>query len=150
MTKSEKQSWEQERAIGYSHFLLRSLLGTCLSFGILVPLTGILWPMFRHQPVSPASRLLVEFGFCVVVFVAWRGVWRWRSKESDYQKPAEDDDAANRRAGVLPAAGTATMADVERLVRAGERIAAIRVYREIHHVGLAEAKKAIDDLHIAA
>lgn len=42
------------------------------------------------------------------------------------------------------------MADVERLIRAGERIAAIRCYREIHHVGLAEAKKAIDDLPIAS
>lgn len=59
-------------------------------------------------------------------------------------------DAALRRSGVLPPAGKATMADVERLVRDGERIAAIRVYREIHHVGLAEAKRAIDDLHIAA
>ena len=73
----------------------------------------------------------------------------WWSKESDYQKPTEDD-AAYRRSGVLPAAGTATMADVERLVRAGERIAAIRIYREIHHVGLAEAKKAIDELYNAA
>jgi len=59
-------------------------------------------------------------------------------------------DAALRQSGVLPAAGQATMVDVERLVRAGERISAIRVYREIHHVGLAEAKKAIDDLPIDA
>jgi len=108
-----------------------------------------LWPLFRHQPISPAWQLLADFGFCVVVFVAWRGVWRWRSKESDYQKPTEDGDAAHRRSGVLPAAGQATMADVERLVRAGEHIAAIRVYREIHQVGLAEAKKAIDDLPVA-
>ena len=150
MTKIEKQSWEQERAKGYSHFLLRSLLKTCLSFGVLVPIVGILWPRFRHQPVSPAWQLLAEFGFCVVAYVAWRGVWRWRRQESDYQKPTEADNAAHGRSGILPAAGTATMADVERLVRAGERIAAIRVYREIHHVGLAEAKKAIDDLHFAA
>ena len=58
--------------------------------------------------------------------------------------------AADRRAGVLPPAGQATMADVERLVRAGQRIYAIRCYREIHHCGLAEAKKGVDDLHIAA
>jgi ribosomal protein L7/L12 len=57
---------------------------------------------------------------------------------------------ARRRHGILPPAGQATMADVERLVRAGERLAAIRVYREIHHVGLAEAKKAVDDLSNAA
>jgi ribosomal protein L7/L12 len=59
-------------------------------------------------------------------------------------------DTALRRSGVLPATGQATMADVERLVRSGDRIAAIRVYRVVHHVGLAEAKKAIDDLHAAA
>jgi hypothetical protein len=53
---------------------------------------------------------------------------------------------ARRRQGILPPAGQATMADVERLVRAGERLAAIRVYREINHVGLAEAKNAVDDL----
>jgi ribosomal protein L7/L12 len=59
-------------------------------------------------------------------------------------------DSAARRSGLLPPAGRATMADVERLVRAGERIAAIRCYREIHHVGLAQAKKAIDELSIAS
>ena len=59
-------------------------------------------------------------------------------------------DAKLRRSGVLPMPGRATMADVERLVRSGQRILAIRCYREIHHVGLAEAKKAIDDLHVAA
>ena len=53
---------------------------------------------------------------------------------------------ARRRQGILPPAGQATMADVERLARAGEHLAAIRVYREIHHVGLAEAKKVIEDL----
>lgn len=73
------------------------------------------------------------FGLLVAAFV----IVSWR-------------DAAYRRSGLLPAAGQATTADVERLVRAGHRILAIRCYREIHHVGLAEAKKAIDDLHIAA
>lgn len=58
-------------------------------------------------------------------------------------------DAAARRSGLIPPKGQATMADVERLVRSGERIVAIRCYREIHQVGLAEAKKAIDDLHPA-
>ena len=58
--------------------------------------------------------------------------------------------AMSRRRLGIPPAGQATMADVERLVRADERLAAIRVYREIHHVGLAEAKKAIDNLSCAA
>jgi ribosomal protein L7/L12 len=55
--------------------------------------------------------------------------------------------ASARRSGKLPPAGQATMADVERFARAGERISAIRCYREIHHCGLAEAKRAIDDLY---
>ena len=58
--------------------------------------------------------------------------------------------AALRREGMYPAAGRATMADVERLVRAGYRLWAIRCYREIHHCGLADAKKAVEDLHIAS
>jgi hypothetical protein len=48
--------------------------------------------------------------------------------------------------GLLPPSGTATMADVERLVRAGEDLLAMRCYLEIHQVGLAEAQKAINDL----
>jgi|HubBroStandDraft_2_1064218.scaffolds.fasta_scaffold428793_2 hypothetical protein len=67
------------------------------------------------------------------IVMSWRNSWR---------------NLVIRRSQILPLAGQGTMADVERLVRAGERIAAIRVYREIHHVGLAEAKKAVDDLHV--
>ena len=58
--------------------------------------------------------------------------------------------SAARRSGLLPAAGKATMTDIERLVKAGERIYAIRCYREVHRCGLAEAKRAIDDLYPAA
>ena len=57
---------------------------------------------------------------------------------------------AHRRSGVLTDPSQARMAEVERLVRAGERVMAIRLYREIHHVGLAEARKVIDDLHTGA
>ncbi|MGC9941969.1 MAG: hypothetical protein ABSE48_09045 [Verrucomicrobiota bacterium] len=57
-------------------------------------------------------------------------------------------NAAARESGLLPPRGHATMADVERLARAGHKIAAIRCYREIHNVGLAEAKKAVEDLSL--
>jgi|HubBroStandDraft_4_1064222.scaffolds.fasta_scaffold389116_2 ribosomal protein L7/L12 len=46
----------------------------------------------------------------------------------------------------LPPDGQATMADVERLIRGRQKIGAIKCYREIHRVGLAEAKKAVEDL----
>jgi ribosomal protein L7/L12 len=51
-----------------------------------------------------------------------------------------------RRWGDHPKPGEATMADVTRLARNGEKIAAIRCYREIHNVGLAEAKEAVEQL----
>ena len=54
--------------------------------------------------------------------------------------------AAARRSGLLPPAGQATMADVQRLVRIGERIWAIRCYREIHRCSLVEAKQAVENL----
>lgn len=42
--------------------------------------------------------------------------------------------------------GRQTMQDVERLVRSGHKIAAIKVYRTIHGCGLKEAKEAVDKL----
>lgn len=57
---------------------------------------------------------------------------------------------AARRSGLLPSAGQSTMADVERLALMGERIWAIRCYREVHSCGLAEAKRAVEALHPVA
>ena len=51
-----------------------------------------------------------------------------------------------KQTGVLPLAGSATMADVERLRLAGQKVWAIRCYREIHKCGLAEAKQAVEEL----
>ena len=48
-----------------------------------------------------------------------------------------------RRASV-PVQGQSTMDDVQRLVSEGQEIAAIKVYRGIHGVGLKEAKDAVD------
>jgi ribosomal protein L7/L12 len=39
-----------------------------------------------------------------------------------------------------------TMADVERLAKAGQKITAIKFYREIHNVGLKEAKDAVEKM----
>jgi len=51
-----------------------------------------------------------------------------------------------KRSGTAMPAGPATMADVERFIRDNQLISAIKCYREIHHVGLAEAKKAVEEL----
>ncbi len=57
--------------------------------------------------------------------------------------------AGLRRAGLYPTAGHASLADVERLLRAGHYIYAIRCYREIQPlIGLAEAKRAVDEISL--
>lgn len=56
-----------------------------------------------------------------------------------------------RRAGIHPARGKATMADVARLRRLGYRVLAIRCYREIHPLaGLTEAKQAVEEMGVGA
>lgn len=50
------------------------------------------------------------------------------------------------RRDVSPPSGEGTETDVERLVVAGRRIDAIKLYREIHSVGLKEAKDVVDKL----
>ena len=59
-------------------------------------------------------------------------------------------DFLARRSGLLPPEGRATMNDVKRLARAGQRIYAIRCYREIHGCKLAEAKRAVEELRRAS
>ena len=52
-----------------------------------------------------------------------------------------------RSRGLWPKPGQIpTMEDVKRLAQAGEKILAIKLYRQIHHVGLAEAKDAVEKL----
>lgn len=62
-------------------------------------------------------------------------------------------DAANRRrvaalraSGLYPPAGGGTTGDVQRLLLAGHKIEAIKLHREIHGVGLKEAKEAVESL----
>ncbi len=52
-----------------------------------------------------------------------------------------------RQLGLYPAPGNASLMDVERLVKAGYRVDAVRCYREVYpQVGLAEAVAAVDKL----
>jgi len=51
--------------------------------------------------------------------------------------------AALRRTGQYPMRGKAVMADVERLLKSGERSWAIRCYREIHACSLRQARNAV-------
>ena len=51
--------------------------------------------------------------------------------------------------GLLPEPGEVpTVEHVKRLAAAGETIQAIKIYREIYHVGLKEAKDAVENLGV--
>lgn len=51
-----------------------------------------------------------------------------------------------RKEGLYPPSGQETEGDVERLLRMGHKIEAIKVYRNLHGVGLKEAKEAVEQL----
>ena len=51
-----------------------------------------------------------------------------------------------RNQGLYPEEGDGTDEDIVRLLNAGEKTLAIRCYREIHKVGLKEAKEAVERL----
>jgi ribosomal protein L7/L12 len=51
-----------------------------------------------------------------------------------------------QQSGMLPPDGQGTDADVERLLLRGEKMSAIKLYREIHGVDLKEAKGAVEEL----
>lgn len=79
--------------------------------------------------------LWIFLGFVVVVFLA-----RFLTNRRI---------ASLRDSGSLPEEGQATMADVERLLHSGNKIWAIRCYREIHNVGLREAKEAVEKIKLS-
>lgn len=51
-----------------------------------------------------------------------------------------------RRSGRYPERGKGTMADVERLLKMGSRVLAVRCYQEIHTCSLRQASEAVDAL----
>jgi len=55
-----------------------------------------------------------------------------------------------RDQGLYPQAGQGSDADVERLLRTGRKIDAIKLYREIHGGGLKDAKEAVEALDVGA
>ncbi len=51
-----------------------------------------------------------------------------------------------RALGLYPQPGKASDEDVRRLVRAGQQVLAVRLYREVHGSTLAEAKRAVEGM----
>ena len=48
------------------------------------------------------------------------------------------------RSGILPEVANTTDSDIQKLIRSGHKIWAIKRYREIHNVSLKEAKQKIE------
>jgi ribosomal protein L7/L12 len=53
-----------------------------------------------------------------------------------------------RREGLYPQEGKGTLDDVKRLVKSGQKILAVRLYREMYKVGLREAKDAVEKIGV--
>jgi len=69
--------------------------------------------------------------------------WGWASLAS------RQETKRLRSRGLLPEPGqTPTLEHVKRLVTAGEKIQAIKMYREIHRVGLKEAKDVVERMNL--
>jgi len=58
-------------------------------------------------------------------------------------------ESARIRALWPPPGQAPTVEDVKRLARAGEKILAIKMYREIYPVGLREAKDVVDKMGVS-
>lgn len=79
----------------------------------------------------------MDIVYAVAIAVVLLFLWSKLSRSSSDGLPRPDRQ---------PPPGEGTEADVERLVLSGRRIDAIKLYREIHGVGLKEAKEAVDKL----
>jgi len=79
------------------------------------------------------TEVLYVVGGLVALLVIWGAINRSRVDHL-------------RQEGIYPAPGRETDRDVERLLTMGRKIDAIKVYREVHKVGLKEAKEAVEAL----
>jgi ribosomal protein L7/L12 len=78
--------------------------------------------------------LLIILSVALVLLCAWAFFSRQQVRRGQEQ-------------GLWPRPGqTATDQDVERLAKSGNKILAIKLYRQIHRVGLKEAKDAVEKL----
>jgi hypothetical protein len=92
----------------------------------------VIRPLFqRNQPVPPYFSYFIISLF--VLLLAAVAVQRFKLGRL-------------RRKGLYPYPGKATMEDVQRLLKSGDHILAMRCYREVHHVSLEEAKRAVEAL----
>jgi len=83
------------------------------------------------------NEMAIKSGYvlAVLVLLVW-GLGAWSRAQSERA----------RESGLYPPPGAGTDADVERLLSAGQKIGAIKLYREIHRVDLKTAKDAVDAL----
>lgn len=103
--------------------------------GIFVLVLGAAMVVGPLLAADAAGLPALEIGIVIVAVMIL--LWGWASLWGSRKLKA-------RRSGLLPPKGCGSDADVERLVRQGERLLAIHLYREIHGGGLKQARLAVD------
>jgi len=101
---------------------------------LLLGLAMVAAPLFVGHlaglPVEP-----VALGIVILFCLCWIG-----------SITASRRERRAKRSGLLPPPGSGTDDDVEKLLAQGEKLLAIRLYRELHHTDLKTAKEAVEKL----
>ena len=101
---------------------------------------GLLWITLAPFYLSSREWLLI-IGLVVLLFFSLFLI---------LQLLAFSKTRALQKMGLFPSSETATLKDVKNLVKAGERIHAIKLYRSLQHVSLPDAVQAIDKMQVVS
>jgi predicted Ser/Thr protein kinase len=100
----------------------------------------LIW--FSFVPLAIATLAWAERGAALGILISWTIIL---GSAFSFQSRQQIREARAR--GLWPALGELpTLDHVQRLAQAGEKILAIRLYRQIHHVSLADGKAAVEKL----
>jgi len=84
----------------------------------------------------------------ILLFAAFAcGLLDWRTGHVGIKADAQDRLDALRFRGLYPREGEGSDEDVRRLKQTGEKIYAMRLFRELHGGSLVEAKRAVEDMN---
>jgi hypothetical protein len=105
--------------------------------GLLVLLLGLAMIV---GPLAAAHRAGLPAGIIGGVLAAVTALLALLNRQTRKRR------ARARRDGVYPPPGRGSDEDVVRLMRQGEKLMAIRLYRDIHATGLKEAKERVEEM----
>lgn len=101
---------------------------------LLLGLAMVAGPLWAAEVAGLPGQQMAA-GLAALVGLLWFGSRRWRRRE-----------AGARRDGLLPPPGCGSDADIERLLGQGEKLLAVRLFRELHGTDLKTAKGAVEGL----